>query len=81
MQHIIRSTFGEQETPAALYSNAEETLSDIQRLIMLEDFDGLRRRVVQLFKERQSCDNMIQTKDIELEELREQLNVRDDTVK
>lgn len=48
---------------------------------MLEDFDGLRRRVVQLFKERQSCDNMIQTKDIELEELREQLNVRDDTVK
>ena len=47
---------------------------------MLEDFDGLRRRVVQLFKERQSCDQTIQTKDFELGELREQLNAREDAV-
>ena len=57
--------------PKALYASAEETLADIQRLILLEDFDGLRRRVVQLFKERQSCDQTIQTKDFELGELRE----------
>ena len=72
IQHIIRSTFGEQrEAPKALYASAEETLADIQRLIMLEDFDGLRRRVVQLFKERQACDQTLQTKDFELGELRE----------
>lgn len=52
VQHIVRSTFGDSQAPKALYSNAEETLTDIQRLIMLEDFDGLRRRVMQLFKER-----------------------------
>lgn len=48
---------------------------------MLEDFDGLRRRVMQLFKERQSCDDMLQTQEVEIEELREQLDVRDDAVK
>ena len=54
IQHIIRSTFGnDSQGPAqALYNSAEETLADIQRLILLEDFEGLRRRVVQLFKER-----------------------------
>lgn len=56
-------------------------MADIQRLIMLEDFDGLRRRVMQLFKERQSCDDMLQTQEVEIEELREQLDVRDDAVK
>ena len=48
---------------------------------MLEDFDGLRRRVLQLQKERQNCDQMLQTKEIEVDELREQLDSRDDAVK
>ena len=56
-------------------------MTDIQRLIMLEDFDGLRRRVMQLQKERQNCDQLVQTKEIEVDELREQLNIRDDAVK
>ena len=38
---------------------------------MLEDFDGLRRRVVQLYRERESCDQLVQTREVELEELRE----------
>ena len=48
---------------------------------MLEDFDGLRRRVVQLFKERQNCDDMLSTREIEISELRDQLDARDDAVK
>jgi hypothetical protein len=43
---IIKNAFGDQTTPAPLYQNQEETLTDIQRLIMLEDFDGLRKRVL-----------------------------------
>ena len=35
-----------------LYKSAEEALTDMQRLIMLEDFEGLRRRVMQMYKER-----------------------------
>lgn len=78
---MVRSTFGEAQSSAGLYSSAEETLADIQRLIMLEDYDGLRRRVVQLFKERQNCDENLRTKDIELGELREQLDARDEAVR
>ena len=48
---------------------------------MLEDFDGLRRRVLQLQKERSQCDQNLQTKEIEVDELREQLNQRDEAVK
>lgn len=52
-----------------MYRNAEETLQDINRLVMLNDFDGLTRRVMQLFKERQSCDEVILQKDAEITEL------------
>ena len=38
---------------------------------MLEDFEGLRRRVMQIYKERQSCQEIISVKDLEIEELRE----------
>ena len=48
---------------------------------MLEDFDGLRRRVLQLQKERAQCDQNLQTKEFEVDELREQLNQRDEAVK
>ncbi len=64
-----------------MYQSAEETLADIQRLIMLEDFDGIRRRVMQLFKERSSCNEVLQSREIEIQELRDQLDVRDDAVK
>jgi hypothetical protein len=59
-----------------MYRNAEETLQDINRLIMLHDFEGLTRRVMQLYRERQSCDDVILTKDAEITELQEQLNAR-----
>ena len=52
MQNIIRSTFGDIGGPSMLYKSAEEALTDMQRLIMLEDFEGLRRRVMQMYKER-----------------------------
>jgi len=48
---------------------------------MLEDFDGLRKRVMQMYKERQTCEQLLQTKDIELNELREQVNIREDSVR
>ena len=41
---------------------------------MLEDFDGLRRRVLQLQKERQQSDKLLQTREIEADELRAQLD-------
>ena len=81
VQNIVRSTFGDPTAPQMLYKSAEETLTDIQRLIMLEDFDGLRRRVMQMYKERQTCEQLLQTKDIELNELREQVNIREDSVR
>ena len=38
VQSIIRSTFGDIGGPSMLYKSAEEALTDMQRLIMLEDF-------------------------------------------
>ena len=53
----------------------------MQRLIMLEDFDGLRRRVMQMYKERQTCEQLLATRDVELHELREQVNIREESVR
>ena len=64
-----------------LYNSAEEALTDMQRLIMLEDFEGLRRRVMQMYKERQTCEQLLATKDIEINELREQVNIREESVR
>ena len=64
-----------------LYKSAEEALTDMQRLIMLEDFEGLRRRVMQMYKERQTCEQLLATKDIEINELREQVNIREESVR
>ena len=64
-----------------LYRSAEEALTDMQRLIMLEDFEGLRRRVMQMYKERQTCEQLLATRDIEINELREQVNIREESVR
>ena len=48
---------------------------------MLEDFEGLRRRVMQMYKERQTCEQLLATKDIEINELREQVNIREESVR
>ena len=64
-----------------LYKSAEEALTDMQRLIMLEDFEGLRRRVMQMYKERQTSEQLLATKEIEINELREQVNIREESVR
>lgn len=48
----------------------------MSRLIHLEDFDGLKRRVMQLFRESQACGEVIKTRDAEIAELSEQLEAR-----
>lgn len=35
-----------------IYNSEEEVLNDLSRLIKLDDFEGLKLRVVQIFKER-----------------------------
>ena len=42
-----------------------------ERLIALEDFEGLQRRVVALTKERLACEVVMDTQKVEIEELRE----------
>ena len=53
----------------------------MQRLIMLEDFEGLRKRVMQMYKERQTCEQLLATREVELTELREQVDIREESVK
>ena len=36
---------------------------------MLRDFDGLTRRIMQLFRERQACNDIILARDAEIVEL------------
>ena len=47
-----------------LYETTDETQADIRRLILLQDFDGLQKRVVVLTKERLQCDQVLQSKDL-----------------
>lgn len=44
--------------------------------MMLRDFDGLTRRVMQLFRERQACNDVILARDAEIIELHEQIDAR-----
>jgi len=49
-------------------------------LIALEDFEGLEKRVIALTKERLSCEVVMDTQKVEIEELREQISARDTLV-
>lgn len=35
-----------------MYANEEEALTDINRLVRLNDFEGLKLRVLQIYKEK-----------------------------
>jgi len=64
-----------------LYENTEQTMQDIQRLILLEDFSGLKRRVAALSKERLSCNYVIDQLNIDIKELRMHIDAKDDLVR
>ncbi len=55
-------------------------ITDIKRLLALEDFEGIQKRVVALAKERIACEVMMDTQKVEIEELREQVSARDTLV-
>ena len=42
-----------------IYENTEEALQDMQRMIFLEDFSGIKRRVAVLTTERLGCNEII----------------------
>jgi len=42
-----------------IYENSEQALQDIQRMIFLEDFSGIKRRVAVLTTERLCCNEII----------------------
>jgi len=48
---IVKDSFGarvasDHASVPQCYNSAEETLTDINRLLLLEDFDGLKRRIM-----------------------------------
>lgn len=47
---------------------------------MLQDFDGLQRRIMQLYRERMNCNDVILTRDAEIAELQDQLDAREKVV-
>jgi len=55
-------------------------LADVNRLVMLNDHDGLTRRIMQIYKERQSCDDVILSRNAEIAELTEQLEARNKVI-
>ena len=55
-------------------------MADVNRLIMLNDHDGLTRRIMQIYKERQSCDDVILSRNAEIAELTEQLEARNKVI-
>ena len=55
-------------------------MADVNRLVMLNDHDGLTRRIIQIYKERQSCDDVILSRNAEIAELTEQLEARNKVI-
>ena len=47
----VMEEFSERET---LYKTEDELVNDVQRLLMLQDKEGLKLRVLQLFRDRES---------------------------
>lgn len=55
-------------------------MADVNRLVMLNDHDGLIRRIMQIYRERQSCDDVILSRNAEIAELTEQLEARNKVI-
>ena len=54
-----------------LYKTENEALQDVYRLIMFEDFEGLKKRAMTMQKERTQCDVHIKAQNEEITELRQ----------
>lgn len=62
VHEVISSIFQHPKRPRnSIYQSVEETITDIKRLIALEDFEGLQKRVVALTKERLACEVVMDT--------------------
>ena len=53
-----------------LYKTENDALNDVYRLIMFEDFEGLKKRAMTMQKERTQCDVHIAALNEEIAELR-----------
>ena len=61
----------------SVYANENEALQDINRLIKLNDFDGLKLRIVQIYKEKGEQEKLLKAINQDLEDLREELDTKD----
>lgn len=83
LKEIVKQAFGNSLEPKevkSIYQSTEETQQDVQRLIMLEDFEGLKKRVMQLFKEKRVFEDAVAKLQVENQELREQLIMRENAL-
>lgn len=74
----VNKIFENPQRPSQhLYKSEKETLADLHRLIMFEDFEGIKSRVVTMQRERNQCEVLIDAQIQEIKELRNQIVARD----
>lgn len=74
----IRKQFNDPQRPiSTIYKSERDTLEDIQRLIVFEDFEGIKTRMIAMHRERIKCEVLIDAQIQEIKELREQIVTRD----
>lgn len=65
---------------ALLYKSDNEALGEVYRYIMFDDIEGLKKRAVEIQQERNKCEKLLNCQKDEINDLRHQLNLRDDLI-
>jgi hypothetical protein len=63
-----------------VYANENEALNDINRLIRLNDYEGVKLRVLSIYKEKGEQENLLKEIDNDLDNLREELDKKDQLI-
>ena len=64
----------------SVYGNEEEAVHDLARLIKLNDLEGVRLRVLQIYREKQEQEKLIEEMDNQTQLMGEQLEKKDQLI-
>lgn len=60
-----------------MYENELDCMNDINRLIKINDFEGVKKRILEIYKEKTEQDKLLKEIDGDLNNLRDEIETKD----
>lgn len=61
----------------SVYDNENDCLNDINRLFKINDYDGIKKRILQIYKEKNEQEQVLQAIHSDLGNLKDELETKD----